>query len=203
MKRGRNDGSGINGSTVTVVGEYVHNEVALKASYKVVEAVASAGIEASDSAGIEYSTVLDDLLSANREEELKIGPGVELYLYQRAFQGPGMSCALKETFQCADPNLADKWKDVKIVVTTRPQRFIKYMRVAYGDGEAQAPEDHVREIDGKSADINNGQGGKYVWMKKPQEGLQDLAAGAGGDFRYVYSNHNEHADIIHRLERYI
>ncbi|KAH6843032.1 hypothetical protein B0I37DRAFT_357032 [Chaetomium sp. MPI-CAGE-AT-0009] len=142
--------------------------------------------------------------------EFVITAGDQLYFYQRVFRGPGLSCALDVTETSSNPSLEDSVTDVEMTVITRPRRFIQTMDVAYGKGEAAAPDDRIRELRGKSDDINHGLKGDYVWMvpkwtydsdeaatgfeirtqESPMEGWKDLAAGAGGHYRYVYSNHN-------------
>ncbi|KAL2151252.1 hypothetical protein VTH82DRAFT_6350 [Thermothelomyces myriococcoides] len=197
----------------------VNAEISAKATYSVVEA--------SVSSGVEHSTVMKDLLSHTKEvtrkqdyrqstvtkESFDIGPGDQLYFYQRVFNGPGISCSLDVTEVSSDPSLEGTWTDIDMALLTRPVRFIKYMDVEYTDGEAGAPDDHIREVSGKSADINQGMKGKYVWLKPVwtfdsdeaatgfeiriqdwhMEGWKDLAKGAGGSYRYVYSNHNSYA----------
>ncbi|KAI0972084.1 hypothetical protein F4678DRAFT_431109 [Xylaria arbuscula] len=70
------------------------------------------------------------------------------------------------------------------------------------------PDEVVHEIRGQSSDLNSGFGGKYVWLHPewtavPEEAVSDLsfersstpvrnynnlAMGAGGDFRYIQSS---------------
>lgn len=84
-------------------------------------------------------------------------------------------------------------------------QYIKDFKVVYGDTKGSAPDNRLREMNGKSDDINCGFDGDYVWLvpeytSDPKEaacafnilrndsswpGHSDLAKGAGGDFRYV------------------
>ncbi|KAI0174617.1 hypothetical protein BJ166DRAFT_621077 [Pestalotiopsis sp. NC0098] len=79
--------------------------------------------------------------------------------------------------------------------------FFAGFSVVYDDDK---PYDTINEIHGESADINKGQGGKYVWLRahkannprdlvtsvstaivdSARDGQSDLAAGAGGSYRY-------------------
>ncbi|RGP81410.1 hypothetical protein FLONG3_555 [Fusarium longipes] len=92
---------------------------------------------------------------------------------------------------------------VHVPHTSNIRDFISKIEVSYS---ADQPSDCVSEIFGRSADINKGQGGEYVWLKvhyatKPIdlvsniwfercdrkiEGLDDLAKGAGGQYRYLH-----------------
>ncbi|CCM06247.1 uncharacterized protein FIBRA_08496 [Fibroporia radiculosa] len=79
------------------------------------------------------------------------------------------------------------------------------IEVHYGTEQSQAPPGRLLEIKGGNDDINAGFGGKYVWLvpvktnvhadalsslsiaiqSKEDPTKQDLAAGAGGDYRYI------------------
>ncbi|KAI0437003.1 hypothetical protein F4803DRAFT_540406 [Xylaria telfairii] len=79
---------------------------------------------------------------------------------------------------------------------------------ANADEEYLQPDEVVHEIQGQSSDINSGFGGKYVWLqpewtiakeeaisdllfersRTPVRNYNDLAMGAGGDFRYIRSS---------------
>ncbi|KAI2465789.1 hypothetical protein F4781DRAFT_435043 [Annulohypoxylon bovei var. microspora] len=78
----------------------------------------------------------------------------------------------------------------------------------YASDESLQPDEVVHEIEGQSSDINSGFGGKYVWLRPewttvegeaisdlsfeksstPIRNYNDLAMGAGGDFRYVQAS---------------
>ncbi|KAK0666762.1 hypothetical protein QBC41DRAFT_305001 [Cercophora samala] len=81
--------------------------------------------------------------------------------------------------------------------------FFSWFETVYGEDK---PAGAIEEINGKSADINNGFGGDYVWLvpkraPKPKMMVDklwveirgdndggrndDLAKGAGGDYRYL------------------
>lgn len=145
-------------------------------------------------------------------QEYSIAVGDKLYVYQRVFTGPGLYFMLDTTTVTSQETEPADDKDVDIVVVSAPRRFIQYMDVAYGDKESDAPEDRVRTLQRASEDINHGFGGKYVWMvpywtfdadraatsfdifiqKDRNPAWKDLAKGADGDFRYVYSNHDDY-----------
>ncbi|KAK4466129.1 hypothetical protein QBC42DRAFT_330831 [Cladorrhinum samala] len=94
------------------------------------------------------------------------------------------------------------------------ERLIRNLGVQYGNGEAEAADDHVHELTGKSADINKGHKGKYVWLipeytfdtsqaatgfeiriqGNAMSGLMDLAKDAGGDYRYAFVDHDQYKD---------
>ncbi|KAK7690845.1 hypothetical protein QCA50_005947 [Cerrena zonata] len=85
------------------------------------------------------------------------------------------------------------------------------LKVVYGDAPSQAPSDRVRELTGLSDDINYQFGGKYVWLVpqytedvgsaatgfdiviqgESDPALDDLAKGAGGDYRYIIPRTNQ------------
>ncbi|CAK7211918.1 hypothetical protein SEUCBS140593_001328 [Sporothrix eucalyptigena] len=81
--------------------------------------------------------------------------------------------------------------------------FFSYFKTYYG---GESPYDTIKEINNKSADINFGQGGEYVWIvphrassprtmvdniwvdirgSKDGGRNDDLAKGAGGNYRYL------------------
>ncbi|RGP71958.1 hypothetical protein FSPOR_3073 [Fusarium sporotrichioides] len=79
--------------------------------------------------------------------------------------------------------------------------FFSWFEVSYNDDK---PHGSIDEINGQSADINKGNGGEYVWLiphRAPRpnmmvnniwtdirgdniDGRDDLAKGAGGDYRF-------------------
>lgn len=143
--------------------------------------------------------------------EYNIGPGDKLYFYQQVFSGPGIVFALDTTSVTSHQKGPDDDQDVEIVVVSSPIRFIDFLDTVYGDRESGAPEDRVLTLGGGSEDINHGFKGKYVWLQPrwtydttaaatsfdifiqedPEHAWKDMAAGAGGDYRYVYSNHDQ------------
>ena len=94
------------------------------------------------------------------KQEYSIGPGDKLYFYQQFLEGPGIYFALDTTSVTSSKKTADDDRDVDIEVVSECVRFYKYIDVAYGDNESDAPEDRVREFWDKSDDINHGQKGK-------------------------------------------
>ncbi|KAG6904810.1 hypothetical protein DXG01_007015 [Tephrocybe rancida] len=102
----------------------------------------------------------------------------------------------------ANDQLVEK---VPLKVVLKPARFVKSLRVVYGDRASDMPSEHVRDLSGQNDDINLDMGGKYVWLvpeytDKTSEALTrfdliiqdqadpryiDLAAGAGGQYRYL------------------
>lgn len=144
-------------------------------------------------------------------QEYSIGPGDKLYFYQQVFSGPGIHFTLDTTSATSQKKGPSDNEDVDIVVRSSPVRFVEYMDVAYGTKESDAPQDRVRTFNGGSDDINRGFKGKYVWLvprwtldtdkaatsfdifiqKDPVSGWKDLAAGAGGNYRYVVTNNDK------------
>ncbi|KAI1417058.1 hypothetical protein F5Y13DRAFT_185890 [Hypoxylon sp. FL1857] len=80
----------------------------------------------------------------------------------------------------------------------------------YADDEYLQPDEVAHEIQGQSSDINSGFGGKFVWLhpewtsvneeaisdlsfeksSSPVRNYNNLAMGAGGDFRYIQASRN-------------
>ncbi|KAH6989989.1 hypothetical protein EDB80DRAFT_815995, partial [Ilyonectria destructans] len=95
--------------------------------------------------------------------------------------------------------------------THNPQEFVSSLKVDYSDDQ---PAGSIREINGQSADINKGFDGEYVWVipqraSRPSEMVDtiwvdiasekdpsrnDIAAGAGGDYRYFQWSRNMNVD---------
>ena len=188
------------------------------ATWGSVSASVEAGFEASEvlkdfvSSTTEVTREETSKYEYTETQDYSIGPGDKLYFYQQIFSGPGIYFALDTTPVTSHEKGEGDEKAVDIVVVSSPIRFIADMDVAYGDKESDAPADRVRTFGGGSDDINHGFGGKYVWMvprwtietdkaatsfnifiqKDSTPGLKDLAAGAGGDYRYVVTNHDQH-----------
>ncbi|OXV09573.1 hypothetical protein Egran_02664 [Elaphomyces granulatus] len=97
-------------------------------------------------------------------------------------------------------------------------KYLNNIAVSYGDAPSSEPSDAISTIDGNNGDINAGQKGKYVWLspkwssessnavsniriiiqKENDPNFEDLAKGAGGDYRYLRLEKNE-SDKIHAL----
>ena len=191
--------------------------VSSSATWGPVSATVDAGFEASKllkdfvSSTTEVTREERETWEYTETQQYSIGPGDRLYFYQQTFSGPGIYFTLDTTSVTSQKKGPEDDEDVDIVVVSSPVRFIEYMDTAYGDRESDAPEDRVRTFQRGSDDINHGFGGKYVWMVPrwtidtnkaatsfdifiqgdSNDAWKDLAAGAGGDYRYVYSNHDE------------
>ncbi|KAM3426225.1 hypothetical protein NHJ13734_009585 [Beauveria thailandica] len=86
--------------------------------------------------------------------------------------------------------------------TSNHSEFLSWFETSYSDGK---PGGSINEINGESADINKGFSGEYVWLTicrapsskqmvdnlwveirgNPDDKRDDLAKGAGGDYRYL------------------
>ncbi|KAG6849087.1 hypothetical protein C0991_012153, partial [Blastosporella zonata] len=135
-----------------------------------------------------------------------IGPQSRLVLYQRVFQGPGITVQ-EETLRATPTPLTGTQlvEDVPITLVLSPKQFIQDITVVYGDHPSDAPSDRVREWFGGSDDINYGYGGQYVWIvpkyttqvsqaltsfdlviqSNADARYNDVSKGAGGDYRYL------------------
>ncbi|KAI0774446.1 hypothetical protein C8Q74DRAFT_1368921 [Fomes fomentarius] len=199
--------------------EKAHVNVSSSATWGPVSATVDAGFEGSKplkdfvSSTTEVSREEKETWQETEKHEYSIGPGDKPYFYQQTFSGPGIyfKFTLDTTSVTSHKKGPEDDQDVDIGVVSTPVRFIECMDVAYGTQESDAPEDRVRTFRSGSDDINHSFKGKYVWLqprwtydtdkastsfeiriqKNHVEGWKDLAAGAGGDYRYVYSNHDE------------
>ncbi|OXA54418.1 Beta-D-xylosidase 3 [Folsomia candida] len=90
-------------------------------------------------------------------------------------------------------------------VYTNNRNFLSGIDIIYGNESSQIPPDNIAEVTGKTADINAGFGGDYVWLvpewssrldegvtslridvqEKEDQVSKNLAKGAGGLFRYL------------------
>ncbi|KAN0076572.1 hypothetical protein V8E54_006714 [Elaphomyces granulatus] len=100
-----------------------------------------------------------------------------------------------------------------------PDKYLTDIDVSYGDSPSSEPSDAIRTVDGNNGDINAGMKGKYVWLtpkwssessnavsniriiiqKESDPNFEDLAKGAGGDYRYLRLERNG-SDKIHALQ---
>ncbi|KAI0851664.1 hypothetical protein F5Y00DRAFT_259152 [Daldinia vernicosa] len=94
-------------------------------------------------------------------------------------------------------------------MTTSGRWFVRY------SDDRNPPDDVILDINRGGSDINQGFGGKYVWLvpqwtQDPREACtyigvdirgnavpnsQDLAAGAGGDYRYLVIRRDQHIQL--------
>ncbi|KAG6812464.1 hypothetical protein H0H92_002729 [Tricholoma furcatifolium] len=181
-------------------------------SYSVISAsVMAADQQSKEVSDLLYQTTQDqkeytESYSFNETRTYTVGGNSRLILYQRTFQGPGLSSDL-DTFQTTSVPLPDKnlSQPVPLELVVQPQAFVKNLTVVYGNLSSQAPQDRVRELSGGSDDINANQGGSYVWLvpemttdvseaittfdlfiqSKPDSRYTDIAAGTGGSYRYL------------------
>ncbi|KAI0972087.1 hypothetical protein F4678DRAFT_431114 [Xylaria arbuscula] len=115
-------------------------------------------------------------------------------------------------------NPGDLVKLIQWVQSNLPS-YVSGVKVVYGD----APDDHIVEINEGIPDINHTFGGEYVWLVpewtddrdkaatffevsitgSSQAGRDDLAKGAGGDYRYLIPRVDVHLENkIKRLALY-
>ncbi|KZW01226.1 hypothetical protein EXIGLDRAFT_760985 [Exidia glandulosa HHB12029] len=98
---------------------------------------------------------------------------------------------------------------IALAVVPAFSQYISNIQVYYGTKPNQQPPNAVKEVTGQSDDINFQFGGDYVWLvpvKTSDRGAaatgwdlditskaipwaQDLAAGAGGDYRYIFASY--------------
>lgn len=92
--------------------------------------------------------------------------------------------------------------------SVEPKReYISDLKVKYGDLPSDAPPNALRELTGLSHDLNHQFGGKHVWLvpsyttdpaaaatslhvvvqSSPSGGMDDIAKGTGGGYRYVFA----------------
>lgn len=129
-----------------------------------------------------------------------IGARSKLAVYQLRYTAPGII----EDFFVFTTN-PDTPVNIPVTYYLAPRYFVERFDVIYGDSPSQVPPSSVQANDGQSNDINKGFGGKYVWLQvvwtsdinKAVTGFhfvkqsgedphyQDLAKGAGGDYRYL------------------
>ncbi|KAH8822280.1 hypothetical protein DL96DRAFT_1819807 [Flagelloscypha sp. PMI_526] len=78
--------------------------------------------------------------SEEKEEEssveYSVAPGDRLMIYQQVFN----------------------WPEVK------PIRYLSELKIQYTNGQYDGPAERIRELQGKSEDLNNGRGGQYAWL---------------------------------------
>ncbi|KAE8153778.1 hypothetical protein BDV25DRAFT_14601 [Aspergillus avenaceus] len=188
--------------------------VEVGAAYKVLSGSVKAGYETST----EVTTTLSQLYKIEEEEHVEyeetttrtfnIGAGHRYFIYQEVFQAPGIYVRTG-TIKAGD-NLDVSEKTVEFVVEMEPIRFLQDIAVKYGDDAFSKPSDSIYTINNENGDVNSGFGGKYVWLvpkyttklaeactsvdiivtEDPHSGYSDLAAGAGGDYRYLKPNKN-------------
>ncbi|XP_035701757.1 uncharacterized protein LOC118433684 [Folsomia candida] len=90
-------------------------------------------------------------------------------------------------------------------VYTNNRNYLSWIDIIYGNESSQIPPNNIAEVTGKTADINAGFGGDYVWLvpewssrldegvtslridvqEKEDKVSKNLAKGAGGLFRYL------------------
>ncbi|PHH64511.1 hypothetical protein CDD81_4290 [Ophiocordyceps australis] len=102
------------------------------------------------------------------------------------------------------------------------ERYISGVKVIWSDKRSAFQSNVLKELNGGSFDINYYAGGKYVWLipeyttrreeactlfevvirDNHDPGLVDLAAGAGGQYRYLTCRRDENEEKIRRLALY-
>ncbi|CAF3381942.1 unnamed protein product [Rotaria socialis] len=142
--------------------------------------------------------------------EHEVGPNTQLALYRIYFMAPGVVCPGGLVTNRQDD------KDVHIMINVQTIELIRNLIVVYGDNPSDAPtENRVQEIknqnDVQSDDLNKDFRGKYTWLvaeyttnvedaassfliymqSQEKHGMEDIARGTGGDFRYVVPVKNQ------------
>lgn len=135
-----------------------------------------------------------------KTDTYEVGANSSLTLYRLIFDGPGVTYST-DTLSTSVKDMADVLIDVKGQLV----QVLKDIDVVYSDDAVGGPSDLIQEARGQSADINKGQGGKYVWLRpiwtddvsqgitgiefvrqaEHNDDYKDLAKGAGGDYRYL------------------
>jgi hypothetical protein len=180
----------------------VKTSLNVNAKWEVVSVSMHSGLETSFSSTFEKTAKSHKNLEETRtkSEEFVIGANSVLKLYRLVFHGPGISCVTDTLSSTPSPLEA-----VRISCTVRPMLFLKEIDVVYTEDAVSKPENSLQEIDGGNADINAGFGGKFVWLvpiwttdrtkaatsveiiaqKAENSNYEDLAKGAGGEYRYL------------------
>lgn len=183
--------------------------IELGASYGVAEAKVSAGTETSSQLENAFSSVkqisTQETISEKKstEQEFTVGKGDSYKIYERIFDGPGIT--IHTDAVSGGPDVKDD-TDVEFTVTLKQNRFLTDIKVETGDSEFSEPSDAIRMVDNGKADVNKGFGGDYVWLvpvwttqvdeaasnvqvvmqKSEEDDRDDLASGAGGKYRYLF-----------------
>ncbi|GAB1198007.1 hypothetical protein APSETT444_007313 [Aspergillus pseudonomiae] len=154
--------------------------------------------------------VKEEIFESGEEvTEYNIGPENRLIGYRMHFNGGGVSVASRQiiTRPEPDPNF-EKVLSSNITCALEAKRFLRGIQVVYGDKEWQRPDNCIPVDNNKSPDINKGFSySNYVWLvplwgikasdsetctslscrlsDDAETGSVDLAAGAGGKYRYL------------------
>jgi len=121
-------------------------------------------------------------------------------MYRLIYNGPGVTYA---TSMFSTTPLVNK----KVIITCKVRKvaMLKDIQVVYTSQSIDMPDEVITDTDGGSPDINKGYKGKYVWLvpvwtykieeivtsvhvviqNEKNDKYQDLAAGTGGDYRYL------------------
>ncbi|KAG5644039.1 hypothetical protein DXG03_009191 [Asterophora parasitica] len=135
-----------------------------------------------------------------------VGAHSRVCLYQRSFEADGIY--LKESVYRSTPEPLKEeelYEEETIITQVRPTTYLKALAVQYTGSELDAPKDRITDLNGGSSDINNRFAGEFVWLvpkytTNTKEALtrfdfvnqgahddryDDLAKGAGGNYRYL------------------
>ncbi|KAG6848824.1 hypothetical protein H0H93_013678 [Arthromyces matolae] len=137
-------------------------------------------VSASMGVGFESSKEINDMLknatsiqsestmTYTRKEErtYRIGPFSRLCLYQRYFEGPGMSISGQATRTTPKPLTSRELEeDTSLDLVIGPVTFVKDIKVVYDKLETRAPIDRVRTIGPYSSHIGDGNHSpRYLWL---------------------------------------
>lgn len=155
--------------------------------------------------------------SETEKRTYKIGANSKLCLYQRVYIGPGITVRESVLRTTPTPLKGEELEEViPIEITLAPKRFLKGIKVVTSTRAIDAPADRIRDVTHKSDDINNGYSeSKFVWLvpelthklsealtdldlvitSSKDERYNDLAAGAGGDWRYLVPQRNPNSQF--------
>lgn len=133
--------------------------------------------------------------------EFTVGANSIGEMFRLVYKGPGV------TYATSTISTDGKLPQDKVFITCRVKQIplIKDIQVVYTDQSVERPQNLITESTGGSPDINKGFGGKYVWLvpvwtsnadkavtniqfvmqSSSNEAYRDLAAGTGGQYRYL------------------
>ncbi|KAG6860271.1 hypothetical protein C0995_013448 [Termitomyces sp. Mi166 len=188
-------------------------KLAQSGSIQIESGVSYGPVSANVKSGFETSKEVSSMLERTTREQKEatesytrketrnytIGAHSRLVLYQRVFQGPGITVQMEtlKTTPTPLPNdqLAEK---IPIELVLEPKKFVKSLKVVYSDTPLDAPADRVRDWFEGSDDINDTFGGlqnnivsealtkfDLVITSKRDPRYDDLSKGAGGGNRYL------------------
>lgn len=152
-----------------------------------------------------YQSTVEQKSETKESEELirefTVGANSIGEMFRLIYKGPGVTYATGTI----STNGTIPYDKVVINCSVRQIPLIKDIQVVYTQQSIDRPQNLITETSGGSPDINNGFGGKYVWLvpiwtsskdesvtnihfvkqEDHNDAYKDLAAGTGGEYRYL------------------